>query len=77
MSVDSDELETNIQRAAERRLAYCHASAFEEDIPEELQDEQPLAPFCGCDTCIVREVIDAAWPFVMELARDEIRQEQA
>jgi len=25
-------------------------------------------PFCGCDTCVVREVIDAAWPYLKTLA---------
>ena len=25
-------------------------------------------PFCGCDTCVVREVIDAAWPYLYRLA---------
>lgn len=27
---------------------------------------------CGCDTCIVREILEAAWPLMLELARNEV-----
>jgi hypothetical protein len=51
------------QAAAERRLAYCNAVMY--------ADEDD-APYCGCDTCIVREVLDAAWPHMLALAREEV-----
>lgn len=34
-----------------------------------LQDEGG----CGCDTCVVREILEAAWPHLLELARQEVR----
>lgn len=60
------------QRAAELHLAACMEALSEW---EELEDgsiieiESPAsAPFCGCDTCIVREVLWAGWS-IMEEAR--------
>lgn len=62
-----DELNRFIQQASEHRLAHCvdelHANLDEFDEPCEC-----FAPFCGCDTCVVREVIDAAWPYLYRLA---------
>lgn len=29
---------------------------------------------CGCPTCIVREVLTAAWPILLEAARAEVAQ---
>lgn len=58
------ELEQAAQKAAEARLAAATEVLFDEsDLPVEL-----AGPYCGCDTCIVREVIDAAWPYLKELA---------
>jgi len=34
----------------------------------------PCAPFCGCMTCMVREILDAAYPYLREAARLEIEQ---
>jgi hypothetical protein len=70
------------QAAAERRLAYLTAMLYVEeegvdgdvaDIEAEFPDERSAGPYCGCDTCIVREVLDAAWPHILELAREEVR----
>jgi hypothetical protein len=57
------DFEAKAQQAAEADL---------DDLPEPA--EQPCGPFCGCDTCIVREVLDAAWPYLLELAREEVRR---
>lgn len=66
------ELERAAQKAAEERLAYCCSTLDgEEDLLEADDPRAPCAPFCGCDTCIVREVLDAAWPHLMEVARLE------
>lgn len=35
---------------------------IDEDSPE------TVAPYCGCTTCQVREVLHAAWPHLRELA---------
>ena len=58
------------QRAAERHLAECIDAMCEweeNDFGEVTEIESPAsAPFCGCDTCIVREVLWAAWPIFQE-----------
>lgn len=60
------------QHAAERHLAACIEAMHEweeNDFGEITEIESPAsAPFCGCDTCIVREVLWAAWS-IMEEAR--------
>ena len=44
------------QRAAEDHLAACWEAL-------DIMEESPAsAPFCGCQTCEVREVLYAAWP---------------
>ena len=70
------DLERKAQEAAEARLAYRQAQLYEDEDPAELAegDEGPSAPFCGCETCIVREVLDAAWPYLREIARLEARE---
>ena len=54
------------QLAAEERLTGCwEAQEFYDNTvdPDEVPPEDPsCAPFCGCTTCIVREVLDAAYP---------------
>jgi len=37
-------------------------------IPEGLVVDPASAPFDGCDTCVVREVLFAAWPIMVESA---------
>jgi hypothetical protein len=57
-------------KAAEDRLDLCQAWLYfheNEDGYEEQEPAQPdpsSAPFCGCETCVVREVLDAAWPII-------------
>jgi hypothetical protein len=74
------ELERKAQEAGEARLAYCQEMLYEDDHPDEPirppgEFEEPCGPYCGCETCIVREVLDAAWPFMLEMAREEAREE--
>lgn len=63
------------QRAAEAHLAACNeafwaaeemaAGADWEDI------ESPAsAPYDACDTCVVREVLYAAWPIIEAATRE-------
>jgi hypothetical protein len=71
------ELEDEAQRAAEARLAYANALLFHDENPDEplaepLEGEEPFGPYDGCETCIVREVLHAAWPAMRELARREL-----
>jgi hypothetical protein len=69
------------QRAGERRLAIGMAATYDE--VESLGGLEPpgdvselCGPFCGCDTCIVREVLDAAWPHLVKVG-DELIAENA
>lgn len=48
------------QRAAEERLEAAWALIHEEG--EEGEEPELAGPFCGCLTCEVREVLDAAYP---------------
>lgn len=71
------ELEVEAQRAAEFRLAAANEFLWLEEegefagIHEEAKAMTDLAgPYCGCDTCLVREVLDAAWPYLYRLAHD-------
>jgi len=57
-------LSQNAQRAAEARLFDCF-----EGLHDDEAGDSAVGPFCGCDTCIVREVLDAAWPWLFEAAR--------
>jgi hypothetical protein len=59
-------IEVNAQKAAEARLFDCMEGVFDEEM-----GESAIGPFCGCNTCIVREVIDAAWPWLYQLAHHE------
>jgi hypothetical protein len=62
------------QKAAERRLAICRevewADQAEDGDYDAIEGVDELAgAFCGCDTCVVREVLDAAWPHLLLEAR--------
>lgn len=63
------------QQAAEKHLAAIQAA---EEAAEELGDDlvnwpDTAGPWCGgCDTCMVRETLFAAWPILLEAARAEI-----
>jgi hypothetical protein len=58
------------QDAAERRLDALDQLEFDgTPLPDDIE---VLAPYCGCRTCLVREVLDAAWPHLLALARDEV-----
>lgn len=70
-------LEQSAQLAAERHLSACREAYWHEEMCE--QDAQcgdnqdcgqspACAPFDDCDTCIVREVLHAAWPYLQRLA---------
>lgn len=72
--------ETAAQRAAEAHLAACQDAMFEAfqiDDPQAWPASPSIGPFCGCDTCVVREILHAAWPELMKAAREEVAREQA
>lgn len=62
----SGDFEQYIQHKAEAHLEACITAddPFFEDEPE---GESPAtAPFCGCTTCIVREVLSVCWDEMVE-----------
>jgi len=56
------------QRAAELRLMTAVDMLLNEDDGWVPEWDSLAGPFCGCDTCVVREVLDAAWPHMRALA---------
>ena len=60
------------QRVAEAHLAACSEGLYAEEEGESSDFESPAsAPFCGCETCVVREVLYAAWPIIADAVRAE------
>lgn len=63
------------QRKAEAHLDACFEALLQEDLSPEHPDRDEsvvspaVAPFCGCTTCIVREVFYASWDNILEAAR--------
>lgn len=51
--------EEHWKRAHDKALAHLDACLME--IHEDADDTPASAPFCGCDVCIVREVLYAAY----------------
>lgn len=74
----TEDLGVVAQRAAEARLRDVTDRYWAEQDGE---DESAwdgfdgIAPYCGCDTCLVREVLFAAWPHMLEAAKLEARDE--
>jgi len=71
--LDDHEVERLAQELAESHLDACEdALACTEGYCDEDcgHTESPaVGPFCGCRTCVVREVLHAAYPALAELAR--------
>jgi hypothetical protein len=68
------ELEDRAQHLGEVALASTYRAAYDDpDQPLDWEYEF-VGPVCDgpCDTCITREVLAAAWPVLMELARREV-----
>ena len=68
MSDVKEDIGIKAQRAAEAHLAACYdaMNQWEEDEYDSSIESPASAPFCGCDTCVVREVLWAAWPILEE-----------
>jgi len=60
-----DDFAVRVQRKAEEHLSRCWEA---EDEPTEVESPA-YAPFCGCQTCIVREVLMVCWDEMFEEAR--------
>ncbi len=54
-----------VQAAAERHLAAVWTAFYASEEADDLDIPSPAsAPFCGCETCVVREVLAGAWPTI-------------
>ena len=62
-NLTTEEIEQIAQRAAEGRLMRAW-----EFLNEENDGSALAGVFCGCETCVIREILDAAWPALYELA---------
>ena len=59
----TEKIEKQAQDAAEKRLMEAWDNWNDENDGATL-----TGPFCGCDTCVVREILHAAWPHLYRLA---------
>jgi hypothetical protein len=59
-----DALAGRAQQAAEDHLAACEAALWREEEGEDGPESPAHAPYDGCDTCMVREVLAAVWPIL-------------
>lgn len=50
------------QQLAEAHLIACSEAMYDAYEDEEPPESPAFGPYCGCDTCIVREVLASAWP---------------
>lgn len=64
------EAEKAAQQAAEQRLFDVNDRFGREMDDDETawDDFDGVAPYCGCDTCLVREILSAAWPHLERAA---------
>jgi len=62
------DLQHDAQQAAELRLMTAVDMLMSDDSDWQPEWDDLAGPFCGCDTCVVREVLDAAWPFLRQVA---------
>jgi hypothetical protein len=51
-----DQFEAHVQRKAEQHLEACWEAEW-----DDAEESPAFAPFCGCTTCIVREVLMSVW----------------
>jgi hypothetical protein len=64
-------LEAAAQRAAEVHLEACLEAMWEYEENGVEVESPASAPFCGCNTCVVREVLWAGWQYLEKLAELE------
>ena len=64
------DFEVRVQRAAEQHLAACQEAFWAMEERGEIDAASPaFGPFCGCDTCVVREVLSVCWDEMLAEAK--------
>ena len=66
--MDNSELEVDVQRICEAHLAACQEALWAEENGERPIESPAIGAFCGCDTCVVREVLWAGWNHLLVLS---------
>lgn len=56
------------QKAAEAHLAELEGCLWEEGEGGNPQWPAMAGPYCGCETCMIRETLFAAWPHLRDAA---------
>jgi len=59
-----DDFAANLQAAAESHLNACNEAEY---LAEEGEVDSPaVAPYCGCETCVVREVLTVTYGLIVD-----------
>ena len=71
--MELDDLSDGIQKKAEQHLVSCYEvlHAEEDDYLPEDENFSPFGPFCGCETCVVREIVTSVWDQLVEAVNSE------
>lgn len=61
------------QKAAEEHLDACYEAMWKAEEEDDFAVDSPASgPFCGCETCVVREVLHASYEFLILALQDEV-----
>lgn len=60
------------QQAAEQHLDALNEAEERATDGEDVDWPDSAAPYCGCQTCVIREVLHAAWPYLQQQAATEL-----
>ena len=73
-----DDFGLRVQRKAELHVAECEDAMDRRNMGEEVTDDPASAPYCGCITCTVREVLYVAYEELLTAAeKDAVRHRDA
>ena len=56
-------------QAVERHMAKVWEAFYAAEEGDDSIESPEFAPFCGCETCCIRETLAAAWPVIEEYFR--------
>ena len=62
------------QKAAEKHMEAVWDAHYAWEEGDETAESPASAPFCGCETCVVREILHAGWTVFEESVRVESSQ---
>lgn len=66
--MSSEDFDARVQRIAEAHLVACNEALY-----DNAESSPALGPYCGCQTCVVREVLMSVWDEFLAEARHESR----